>query len=294
SLSMGDEHLDTIPATESDEFIKSCVEDLVPIPSESEGETGCDVPSCFTTFSNILFDADYDFDFVDDQSLHNEDFSEKIFLNLLFEEEISSIKKNQHHFNAESDLVESMLNRDSSIISSSLKINSLLDEFVGELTLLKSIPLGIDETNCHPENEIHLSQRLLYDNSSPRPPKEFNSENYNAKIESFTPSPIPNEDRWSLWILRVGVGLAEIVVSILLTSAFTPITSFELVVTPRMSSNLFVNDRMLSSDGDSFLLATLFEISLASLEGFRESFKQAVGMGELTVGMGDSTVSVSI
>ncbi|GJX03219.1 hypothetical protein Tco_0189135 [Tanacetum coccineum] len=37
SLSMGDEHLDTIPATESDEVIKSSVENLVPIPSESEG-----------------------------------------------------------------------------------------------------------------------------------------------------------------------------------------------------------------------------------------------------------------
>nr|GEU94957.1 hypothetical protein [Tanacetum cinerariifolium] len=37
SLSMGDEHLDTVPAIESDEFIKSSVENLVPIPSESEG-----------------------------------------------------------------------------------------------------------------------------------------------------------------------------------------------------------------------------------------------------------------
>nr|GEV61797.1 hypothetical protein [Tanacetum cinerariifolium] len=36
SLSMGDEHLDTIPATESDEVIKSSVEDLVSIPSEFE------------------------------------------------------------------------------------------------------------------------------------------------------------------------------------------------------------------------------------------------------------------
>nr|GFD38644.1 hypothetical protein [Tanacetum cinerariifolium] len=40
SLSMGDEHLDTILATESDEFIKSCVKNLVPNPSESEGENG--------------------------------------------------------------------------------------------------------------------------------------------------------------------------------------------------------------------------------------------------------------
>nr|GFC16898.1 hypothetical protein [Tanacetum cinerariifolium] len=67
SLSMGDEHLDTILATESDELIMSCVENLVLNPSESEGENGCDVPSCFTTFSNILFDADYDFKSVDDQ-----------------------------------------------------------------------------------------------------------------------------------------------------------------------------------------------------------------------------------
>nr|GFB94169.1 hypothetical protein [Tanacetum cinerariifolium] len=157
SLSIGDEHLDTILAIESDEFIKSCVENLVPNPSESEGENGCDVPSCFTTFSNILFDDEYEFDSVDDQSLHNEDFSEKIFSNPLFEEEIISMRKDQHHFNAESDLVESILNRDSSIVSSSSKIDSLLDEFTGELTLLKSIPLGIDETDYHPENEFRLS-----------------------------------------------------------------------------------------------------------------------------------------
>nr|GEZ32156.1 hypothetical protein [Tanacetum cinerariifolium] len=138
SLSMGDKHLDTIPATESDELTKSCVKNLV----------------------------------------QNPNFSEKIFSNPLFEEEIISIKKNQHHFNAKSDLVESMLNHDSSIISSSSKIDSLLDEFAGELTLLKSIPQGIDKTDCHPENEIRLSQRLLYDNSSPRP-------NYDLKGERF-------------------------------------------------------------------------------------------------------------
>nr|GFA80472.1 hypothetical protein [Tanacetum cinerariifolium] len=40
-LSMGDEHLDSISATESDEFIKSCVKNLVPNPSESEGKNGC-------------------------------------------------------------------------------------------------------------------------------------------------------------------------------------------------------------------------------------------------------------
>nr|GFB63930.1 hypothetical protein [Tanacetum cinerariifolium] len=48
SLSMGDEHLDTIPATESNEFIKSSVENLVPNLSEAQGKNGCDLPACFT------------------------------------------------------------------------------------------------------------------------------------------------------------------------------------------------------------------------------------------------------
>nr|GEU34229.1 hypothetical protein [Tanacetum cinerariifolium] len=179
---------------ESDEFIKSCVENLVPNPSESEGENGYDVLACFTTFSNILFDANYESDSSDYQSCSDEDIPEEIFSNPLFEEEIISTKIDPHHFDAESDLIESMLNHASSIISSSLKINSLLDEFAGELTLLKSIPSGIDETDCYHENDIRLIERLLYDNSSPRPPEEFVFENSDADIESFSPSPIPNED----------------------------------------------------------------------------------------------------
>ncbi|GKA25070.1 hypothetical protein Tco_0711103 [Tanacetum coccineum] len=52
SLSMGDEHLNTIPETE-----KSSVENLVPIPSEFKGisEDICDVPSC----DNDHFDAEF-------------------------------------------------------------------------------------------------------------------------------------------------------------------------------------------------------------------------------------------
>nr|GEX55624.1 hypothetical protein [Tanacetum cinerariifolium] len=147
SLSIGDEHLNTIPATESDELIKSSVENLVPNPSESEGENGCDVPACFTTFSNVLFNADYEFGSSDDQSLYDEDVPEKIFSNPLFEEEIIPIKIDPHHDNAEST-------HDSSLIISS-KIDSLLYEFVGELNLLKSIAPGIDETDCDLEQDIH-------------------------------------------------------------------------------------------------------------------------------------------
>nr|GEX91142.1 hypothetical protein [Tanacetum cinerariifolium] len=135
SLGMGDEHLNIISVTESDEFIKSCVENLVPNPSESEGENECD-------------------------SLSDEDVPEKIYSNPLFYEEIIPIEIDQHSLNAGSALIESMPNHDSSITISS-KIDSLFDEFAGELTLLKSISLGIDETDCHPEEEICLAKRLF-------------------------------------------------------------------------------------------------------------------------------------
>nr|GFC62239.1 hypothetical protein [Tanacetum cinerariifolium] len=101
SLSMGDEHLDTIPATESDELIKSWVENLVPNPSESKGENECDVPAGFTTFSNVLFDDDYDSDSSDDQSLSDEAVREKIYLNPLFDEELIPMEIDQHSLNAE-------------------------------------------------------------------------------------------------------------------------------------------------------------------------------------------------
>ncbi|GKE37143.1 hypothetical protein Tco_1460548, partial [Tanacetum coccineum] len=77
SLSMGDEHLDTIPEMKSDEVIKSSDEILVPIPSESEGiPERCDVPfhdnfSPLEAFKNQFkdfFDSNYDPTSSDDDS----------------------------------------------------------------------------------------------------------------------------------------------------------------------------------------------------------------------------------
>nr|GFA01618.1 hypothetical protein [Tanacetum cinerariifolium] len=80
-LSMGDEHLDTILATESDELIKSSVEDLVPIPSEFEGipDTMCDVhlvnnstPLEAQDHFEIVINSNNDNSSSDDDSLYNE------------------------------------------------------------------------------------------------------------------------------------------------------------------------------------------------------------------------------
>nr|GFD16600.1 hypothetical protein [Tanacetum cinerariifolium] len=72
SLSIGDEHLDTISATKSDEVIKSSVENLIPIPSESEGipDHMCDVP--FHDNSPPLDVSKYQ---IEDFSESNDEFS---------------------------------------------------------------------------------------------------------------------------------------------------------------------------------------------------------------------------
>ncbi|GJT39285.1 hypothetical protein Tco_0939150 [Tanacetum coccineum] len=107
SLIMGDEPLSTIPATESDEVIKSSVENLVPIPSEFEGisDDTSDVPTCDNNCVNV-----------------------------------------------ESDLLESLINRDTSIVYSS-KIDPILEEFADELAHIAPIPPGIVEADFDPNDD---------------------------------------------------------------------------------------------------------------------------------------------
>ncbi|GJX77850.1 hypothetical protein Tco_0324661 [Tanacetum coccineum] len=86
SLIMGDENLSTIPKKESDEVINSNVEDLVPIPSESEdtsdNDSECDLPFCDDSppldednvkiYSNPLFKFDDEYISSDVNPLFNE------------------------------------------------------------------------------------------------------------------------------------------------------------------------------------------------------------------------------
>ncbi|GJX98630.1 hypothetical protein Tco_0355649 [Tanacetum coccineum] len=139
SLNMEDEHLDTIPATESNEVIKSSVENLVPILSEFEGmsDDTSDVPTCDNNCVNV-----------------------------------------------ESDFVESLINRDTSIVYSS-KIDPILEEFAGELAHIALIPPGIVEADFDPNDDIssddddfedidfHIQfESFHFDSSFPRPPSE--------------------------------------------------------------------------------------------------------------------------
>nr|GEW76477.1 reverse transcriptase domain-containing protein [Tanacetum cinerariifolium] len=86
SLSMGDEHLSTISETKSEEVIKSIVEDLVSILSESEGifDDTCDVPFCdnspplevLNDHFEIFSDFNYDCTSSDDDSFEDIDYVE--------------------------------------------------------------------------------------------------------------------------------------------------------------------------------------------------------------------------
>ncbi|GKE73397.1 hypothetical protein Tco_1535438 [Tanacetum coccineum] len=168
---MEDEHLDTIPVTESANTIKSSV------------------------------DSNDDFTSSDDESLSDEDVPKenfKIYSNPLFDdEEIISTKIDPHSFNAESNLIEFLLNRDI-LIDSSHKFDYLLEEFSGEFAHIDPIPPGIEKADFDLEEEIRLGENLLYDNSSPRPPKELNLEIADIILDSLSPSPILVTDSDSL------------------------------------------------------------------------------------------------
>ncbi|GJS49705.1 hypothetical protein Tco_0599826 [Tanacetum coccineum] len=197
SLIMGDKHLSTISEKESDEIqSKSSVgEPLSIIPSESEdfsdNESECDVPvfDDFTTFSNPLFDSDDDFSSNDDESFSDEDVPNenfKFYSNPIFDEEIISSKIKPHHFNAESDLIESLLNRDiltDEILREKLiNVNLLIDK-IEALNLIPSIPFVLEYPSTSPipvvDNDFLIEEvdtfLVLEDSKPPGIESDFDS-----------------------------------------------------------------------------------------------------------------------
>jgi hypothetical protein len=146
---MGDEHLSTVPEKESDEFIKSSVENRVPTPRESQGifDHMCDFPSpieCskdhFETFSNFNEDcASYgDIEYVEASLPHSD-------------------------------------------------VDPLLEEFTDELTHINPLPSGSDDGLFDFEADLGEIESLLYHdhslNSYPNSPVE----NVNHLVpEAFT------------------------------------------------------------------------------------------------------------
>ncbi|GKC43510.1 hypothetical protein Tco_1061232 [Tanacetum coccineum] len=220
SLIMGNEELSTIPEKESDELIKSSIEDLVPIPSESEdtseSDCECDLASCddfssidvprdnSVTFFNPLFDSNNDFTSSDDESLPEEDVQEeifKIYSNPLFEFNDEYISSNVNPlFNK---VLEHIENKESYV--SNLDEQDLLVTHLSELNEDKcfdpggdeieacltsdSIPPGIDGAEFDPKGDILLLEKLLNDYpSSPLPLNKLNFEELKDTIPNLPPA----------------------------------------------------------------------------------------------------------
>nr|GEW85314.1 hypothetical protein [Tanacetum cinerariifolium] len=207
---MENEHLDTISEMESDEFIKSSVENLVPIPSESEDfsdiESECDMSDCddsqttkFSTISNPLFTNSNS---SDDESSHEEvihEMSFKTYSNSLFDldEEIISSEFNPIHnedldstlkndrFDTKSYLLELLLSRDT-LMASSPKFDSFLKEFSGKLAHTDLIPPGINEAFYDDHvKEISSGSTTTHSDSSL----------YDSFIFDLSINPFPHVDR---------------------------------------------------------------------------------------------------
>nr|GEW23903.1 hypothetical protein [Tanacetum cinerariifolium] len=180
SLIMGNEDLSTILKKESDEFIKSSVEDLILIPCESEdtskSDSECILPSCddfspinifeeeSMTFSNPLFNSNDDFTSSDDKSISDEDVLEdnvKIYSNPLFEFDDGYISSNVNHLfdevleDIECDDVELLLHHDSSIPK--MTVASILEGFTDEL------PLKENDDLFDLESKNDEWKKILYD-----------------------------------------------------------------------------------------------------------------------------------
>nr|GEV36917.1 hypothetical protein [Tanacetum cinerariifolium]GEV36918.1 hypothetical protein [Tanacetum cinerariifolium] len=147
SLIMGNEELNTLLEKEWDECIKYSVEDLVPIPSESEDTPGseslCILPSCddfspidvieekAVTFSNPLFISNDDFISSNDESLSDEDVQEdnvKIYSNPPFEFDDEYISSDVNPFFDEVlENIESKDSYDSNLDESTFLVTPLSD-----------------------------------------------------------------------------------------------------------------------------------------------------------------------
>ncbi|GJU67387.1 hypothetical protein Tco_1253646 [Tanacetum coccineum] len=206
SLIMEDEDINTIPEKESGEENESSVENLFHIPSESkvtsDNESECDLQifddapldvfkDICVIFSKPLFDSYGDTTSSEYSSDGESILEEDVFSNLLFKFDVESISSDVYPIYDEVlEDIDSTNYLIDSIIDFSPKIDPLLEEFAGELALINPIPPGINEVDFDPEGDSRLVEKLSYDNSSPRPLEELNSEDI---IEFFSTFPIPVE-----------------------------------------------------------------------------------------------------
>nr|GEY21311.1 hypothetical protein [Tanacetum cinerariifolium] len=195
---MGDEHPDTIPATESDEFIKSSVQNLVPIPGESKGESECDVPTCeeFTIFLNVLFDADYESDSKSPRTHDSSLIISSKIDSLLdeFADELALLKSIPSSPRPPEEFVSANSDTETESFSPSLipveDSDSLMEEIDLSFNPVYLMPSGIEDDDYDSERDIIILKDLPSNDALSLPEKK----SFHFDIPSFSCPPAKPPD----------------------------------------------------------------------------------------------------
>ncbi|GJY12043.1 hypothetical protein Tco_0381352 [Tanacetum coccineum] len=117
-------------------------------------------------FSNLPFEFDEESISSDVNPIYDEVLEDIDCTNSLIDSFPSGNDDISFDFGADPREIKSLLNQDALITSP--MIDPLLEEFASELALINLIPSGIDEVDFDHEEDIHLIEKLSYDNLSPR------------------------------------------------------------------------------------------------------------------------------
>ncbi|GJU82189.1 hypothetical protein Tco_1284554 [Tanacetum coccineum] len=206
SLIMGNEELSTIPEKDSDEVIKSSVEDLVPIPCESEdtskSDSDCDLPSNdeslsdedvlevnMKIYSNPLFEFDDEYISSDVNPLFDkvlEDIECKDSYDSNLDESTFLVTplsdSNEDECFTPSDNIEILLHRDSSMPMISILYDDPNDDLIfdpgGDVDELDvfldiDIPTNIKDGFYDSEGDVLYLESLVSDDTTPSLPPEL-------------------------------------------------------------------------------------------------------------------------
>ncbi|GJR74169.1 hypothetical protein Tco_0086534 [Tanacetum coccineum] len=180
SLIMEDEHLDTIPVTESANTIKSSVEDLVPTPSESAITI---YPMVKEFFGELAHTDPIPSGVVDTDSKPEEEI--RLAENLSYDN--SSPRPPEECNSKIADTIVESLSPPPIPVEDS---DSLMEEIDLFLASDDSMPPGIEIDDYDSEGDIHFLEELLNSDSLPLP------ENESFSLDHFDDPSLPSSLSW--------------------------------------------------------------------------------------------------
>nr|GEY70732.1 hypothetical protein [Tanacetum cinerariifolium]GEZ72172.1 hypothetical protein [Tanacetum cinerariifolium] len=195
---------------------------------EDLSDSECDVPACedFTTFSNILFDANYNFSSCDDQINETDCDPEeetRLIKRLLYDNSSPRPKEEFVSENSNAE-IESFFPFPIPVKDS----DSFMEEINLSFTPNDPMPLGIEEDDYNSERDIIILEELLSNDSLLLPKNE--SFYFDIPLSSRPPAKLPDGDSGILNVKVMGDTSEH--------KVFMPRLMLTLVPNPEKSHNL--------------------------------------------------------